>query len=134
MFCMEEARNATIVQMCPKDAKCIGYSHMHPAYYQVSSYFDPNALTDYYIVNGITYHHIFPKIGDIIVGICRDKYTITNDTAICIVTECAYSNIHDPNGDDIKIKKINGDISPEFWVKSIFFRYATEEERRLVRR
>ena len=134
MFYMYEVHNATKVQMRPKDAKCIGYSYIRPVFHQISSYLNPNALTDYYIVNGITYHHIFPKIGDIIVGISRDKYTITNDTAICIVTKCAYGNIYNPDDNDIMIKKINGDPSSEFWVKSIFFRYATEEERRSVGR
>lgn len=134
MFSKKEFARASFVQMRTKDALCMGISNLYPECYERPLYTCPNILTDIFTINGEKYRHIFPKVGDIVVGISTDKYTITNASSICEIIETAYSRIRYLYDDDVKVRVLNrGYCRDEYWVSSLFFRYATEEERRCVR-
>lgn len=133
MFSQSEFAKASFVQMRKKDALCIGINLPHEYYEGI--FLRPNLLTDYFVINGEKYQCVFPKVGDIVVGISADKYTVTDHKSICEVTGTMYSRVRYPDDDDIKVHVLNKGYCPiEYWVNSLFFRYATEEERRSVGR
>lgn len=132
MFSQDQFFESTQRNLRAKDGQSLGLRY-DPQVYNVI-YPKANNIADSFQVNGVVYEHIFPQIGDIIVGISTDIYTLTNTEAICEVVETGYQNVGSLSDDDIKVKVLNPRSHIDFWVRSIFFRYATEEERRSVGR